>query len=155
MCWHSNSIVESKRAEKGMTVWKIMKQIGGTTYVKSYYQKMKYKIGRLYETEMNIKFNDFVSLGLYLYPMSITEGFHSYNPKGVKFTRTQFFWDMTKKGLDDRDDRLDIIFEDPYAVVVECVIPEGSTYYENDRGEIVSDKIIITDKIIKRFNHKG
>jgi hypothetical protein len=32
-------------------------------------------------------------------------------------------------------------------VVVKCVIPKGSAYYENFRGEIVTDKIIILEEI--------
>ena len=29
-------------------------------------------------------------------------------------------------------------------VITECIIPEGSRYYINDGGEVVSDKIIIS-----------
>lgn len=33
-------------------------------------------------------------------------------------------------------------------VVVEAIIPAGTTYYENPEGEIVSNKLILTDNII-------
>ena len=33
-------------------------------------------------------------------------------------------------------------------VMVKAIIPKGTTYYENSRGEIVSEKLIITDKIL-------
>jgi hypothetical protein len=33
-------------------------------------------------------------------------------------------------------------------VMVKAIIPEGTTYYENKRGEIVSEKLIITNKIL-------
>lgn len=34
-------------------------------------------------------------------------------------------------------------------VVVEAIIPAGTTYYENPEGEIVSNKLILTDKIVE------
>ena len=33
-------------------------------------------------------------------------------------------------------------------VMVKAIIPKGTTYYENSRGEIVSEKLIITNKIL-------
>ena len=33
-------------------------------------------------------------------------------------------------------------------VVVEAIIPAGTTYYENSEGEIVSNKLILTDNIV-------
>jgi len=33
-------------------------------------------------------------------------------------------------------------------VMVKAIIPKGTTYYENSKGEIVSDKLIITNKIL-------
>jgi hypothetical protein len=36
-------------------------------------------------------------------------------------------------------------------VVVKCIIPKGSAYYENYRGEIVTEKIIILEEIPSKF----
>ena len=36
-----------------------------------------------------------------------------------------------------------------YYAIVECIIPKGSEYYINDKEEIVSSDIIVTDKIVK------
>jgi hypothetical protein len=33
------------------------------------------------------------------------------------------------------------------AVVLECIIPKGSVYYENLGGEIVTEKLIIGEEI--------
>lgn len=33
-------------------------------------------------------------------------------------------------------------------VMVKAIIPKGTTYYENSKGEIVSEKLIITNKIL-------
>lgn len=33
-------------------------------------------------------------------------------------------------------------------VMVKAIIPKGTTYYENKRGEIVSEKLVITNKIL-------
>lgn len=33
-------------------------------------------------------------------------------------------------------------------VLMKCIIPAGTTYYENKRGEIVSEKLIIKNKIL-------
>lgn len=40
------------------------------------------------------------------------------------------------------------IIGDFECVVVEAIIPAGTTYYENPEGEIVSNKLILTDNII-------
>jgi hypothetical protein len=34
-------------------------------------------------------------------------------------------------------------------VVVEAIIPAGTVYWENPEGEIVSNKLILTDKIVE------
>ena len=36
-----------------------------------------------------------------------------------------------------------------YYIIVKCIIPKGSEYYINDKEEIVSSNIIVTDKIVK------
>ena len=33
-------------------------------------------------------------------------------------------------------------------VMVKAIIPKGTTYYENSRGEIVSEKLVITNNIL-------
>lgn len=36
-------------------------------------------------------------------------------------------------------------------VVHKCIIPKGATYYINDLGEIISDKIIVTGKVVSTY----
>ena len=45
----------------------------------------------------------------------------------------------------------DLHFE---AVLLECIIPKGTTYYENNQGEIVTEKLILGEEITKIDNYK-
>ena len=90
------------------------------SYVKSYYQSFKYKIGVLYE------------LDGYMVPIkgyrndTIEVGLHSYSTRAKAF-REKGGWD--------------------YKVIHECIIPKGSIYYHNDyKEEYVSDQIIIVKR---------
>ena len=82
---------------------------------------------------------------------SITKhyGYHTYNPHSIHFCIISgwMFIRTNKQAFD-----LDYWYQQPSSVMKEmylakCVIPKGSTYYENEFGEILSSNLIITNKM--------
>ena len=140
MCWKSKHTPIKKVAEKDITVYKIFGKYGGKIHSCCYYGFL-WGIGEVKTLDKPLQveerktahppFNDITN-----YNYVINEGYHSFaikpycnyvgwmNPKSVQFI---FHWSS--------DDML-----------CECIIPEGSIYYENEYGEIVSDKLMITNE---------
>lgn len=76
----------------------------------------------------------------------INEGFHSYS--------TDCYVTKRLDGSSIVENQVgEVIGRYPYIesynfVIVSCIIPKGTTYYENERGEIVSEQI----RIIKKYS---
>ena len=41
----------------------------------------------------------------------------------------------------------DVSYTQTENILTECIIPKGGTYYENETGEIVSDKLMVTKEV--------
>lgn len=65
-----------------------------------------------------------------IYHWNIEEGYHSYATLS-----------KVKRYIN--------VCSNHYYIIVKCIIPKGSEYYINDKEEIVSSNIIVTDKIIR------
>lgn len=110
---NSNNLDE-KSAISDMTCYKKLYMLDVDTYV-SPCIGFKYQVDKLYELGGGLKKIPF------LYSNIVEQGFHSYKPNaGV----------------------IDHIGPSDNTVIVECVIPKGSKYYENNY-EYVSDAIIV------------
>lgn len=96
----------------------------------SYYYDFTYKEGMLYNTKIGV----LISIGGW--NRSICEGFHSYsNHCEIRINRSVFIiYPNTGKYLDILTGNL---------VRLNCIIPKGSEYYLNERGEYVSNQIKI------------
>lgn len=151
MCWFSNKYKVPNIAEEDIIVYKVMLlRDGYRNELISFYYSKRYVIGKEYIEETE------TVEPVYLYHYSINKGFHSYSLE--KTTEKECYnycqiWSGTTL-LDYVNLGIDVHYGETL-VAVECIIPKGSTYYENDLGEIVSDRIIITDKIFKKFKNKG
>ena len=148
MCWRSKNAVKQVAKEDIKTFKVGMKM--GDNYFKSYYFTHLYKPLQKYETEMCVL--DTKEDGF-----AITHGFHSYDPEFCKISLGKIVigkcWDVfyvnkeTMKLLNWYTDFLCKL------LVAECIIPKGTTYYENEHGEIVSEAIIIKQlKPIEEWN---
>ena len=79
--------------------------------------------------------------------IKIEDGYHSYKEVAIEFCQNSYFKDIylgdAIKGFVD-DLRL-------YSHLYLCtfIVPKGSEYYINNRGEIVSSNIIYTGKWVK------
>ena len=154
MCWFSNKYKVPNIAEEDIIVYKVMLlRDGYRNELISFYYSKRYVIGKEYIEEIEMKM---VAPKLLMGHFIINKGFHSYSLEKT-----------TEKECDNRCyiwsgeyllDGINLENEINYGetlVAVECIIPKGSTYHENDLGEIVSDRIIITDNVFKKFKNKG
>lgn len=136
MCWNTKKPAVLKMAEKDRAVFKVVEQIDEKLL--SNYRKFPYEIGKLYETRIGDRKAAFGRL-------RIEEGFHSYSNK-CKWEPLYAFPDTVYRvafgNLSLAIFDLSVIHKH---VRVSCIIPKGSLYYENEYGEIVSDKIIIKE----------
>ena len=79
----------------------------------------------------------------------IQEAYHSYTK--IQYTFSRFYEKdsiYTGKRIIFGNQLTTIILDNPYYVAT-FVIPKGSTYIINTKGEIVSDKIIYTGRYLK------
>lgn len=134
MCWRTKKPAVLKMAEKDRAVFKVIQQIDER--LSSYYKRFPYEIGKLYETKIGDRK---VKRG----ELCIDEGFHSYSNK-CKWEPLYQIIDTIHKVTFGNFVLAIFDFSVLYKHVrVSCIIPKGSLYYENEKGEIVSDKIII------------
>lgn len=138
MCWSTKKPAVLKMAEKDRSVFKVIKQIDER--FSSYFKRFPYEIGKLYETKIG---NHKVICG----HLCIEEGFHSYSNKCkweplyqvIDTVYRVVFGNLSLAIFDSS-----VIYK---PVRVSCIIPKGSLYYENEYGEIVSNKIILKEII--------
>lgn len=147
MCWTTKfkSCAEMRTAEEDIEVFKIA--IDNRERIVSYFYYKEYNVGKTYKMDFNEK-PFFVSASKLF---NIDSGFHSYSTKC-----------RINLNVYDNGYILDIIFYgtllQSYShvglVKLNCIIPKGSHYYENEYGEIVSDslKIVSVDDIVKNYN---
>lgn len=131
MCWVTNSKLEAHFADCDTKVYKIVAKTSRKNMVNSLCRGYTYKIGKLFEMEERI-IPGLVMSGANGKSYAIKEGFHSY----ATFAKAMMkFEEVITYDLNPSVHTL---------VIVECIIPEGSIYYINNEGEVVSDKIIIS-----------
>ena len=137
MCWETNKIPIRNIATKNIICYKIFhkndvifsnKKFLGTFYKKkicyliSLWRKYTYIP---YKINPKININCLEEDSAFGSIWCINEGYHSYKTLNI-----------TKK------------ISKSYYYTVKCIIPKNSVYYINNKNEIVSSAIIITDKVI-------
>lgn len=144
MCWISIDKNDSvcHIANKDIKVFKIMKRVmNDDSYFYSYYQNYTYRQGRRYTDEIEL-----IPWGKCL---RIDHGYHSYSSEDCHVeiednNRSIVVYKTNGIGLNS-------LYKNDFDVcVVKCIIPQGSKYYKNFKGEIVSDSIIIESEILEK-----
>ena len=143
MCW-TGKIEDRKIATEDIKTKKIVDMFKGEYY--GYYQEwFEYELGKVYSTSISPMKdgNDCV----------ISVGFHSFawdiemkklygGDIKVKSNRPlggeTIFINHGKYGFTDKTRKI---------VVMECTIPKGTVYFEDEVGEIVSEKLILEEEI--------
>jgi hypothetical protein len=145
MCWQSFRKPVKKIAHKNINVLKILFFDDSNNSIISYFYNFKYEENVIYFEKIDDyfivdKYDDVLYRPRYLL-YRINKGFHSY--KNIKFEfRFPLLFAYNNNG--NFLERYNINTEMRVAL---CSIPEGSEYYENENGEIVSNSIII-NKVI-------
>ena len=139
MCWAGR--VEKRIADKDITVYKVITH-NGVVYA-SYYTNFTYEVGKRYDG------GKLIPQGSSDYGV-ISRGFHSYSAEnthirlsgdcGIK-VHARIYLNNPSQFIDGYDERWYGTF------LMACSIPKGTIYYENDRGEIVSESIFVKEII--------
>ena len=108
--------IHMKIAEEDITCFKVVSMREGK--VKSYYKGFPYEFGEEYKTRIECRFS------FYYDELVINEGFHSYANKDLHNGTT--LWVELNDG----------------GILVECIIPKGSQYFEH-ANYLCSNKIKI------------
>lgn len=141
MCW-VGKVDDKKIATEDIKTRKIVDKFKGNYY--GYYQEwFEYEIGKEYKTKITPRDGS-------KYGIVIEAGFHSYA------------WDIEMKQLCAGDIKVkslrhlggQTVYQnngkyggDHKIAVMECTIPKGTAYWENQVGEIVSEKLILEEEI--------
>lgn len=125
MCWESNKLPVRRIAKKDIYVYKIVESIDKFNCI-SAVKYFQYQYNKIYTQESPIAFDSKENV------WAIKEGFHSYK------TLLKAKADYHKLHID-------------YYIIVQCIIPKGSTFYENENGEVVSDSIVISNSFRNSF----
>lgn len=130
MCWTTSITPQSKLAEEDIPVFKIVGR-----RLQAYYRVFQYSIGEVFQTEISVPMYSPCKV------FYIDKGFHSYSNQECKTAITEILsepiitvFHVFHSGLYRLDSYID-------ACILECVIPKGSIYYLNHKGEYVSNKI--------------
>ena len=128
MCWtsYNEEFHVMKIAKTDIQVYKILKKYQSwmfkrTQYVSPYYN-FKYKLNKVYNSNLCVEFLEKTN------GLQIQKGLHSF----INFEEANFYRaNASLGGL-------------PW-IICKAVIPKGSFYYINEGGEIVSDKLKVTE----------
>ena len=131
MCWVGKNM--PLIAKTDINVFKVV-YIYCNYITSAYHQLFLWTLSNKYTTSLDVR-------KCYGRKAEITRGFHCYNPEVVHVEVNRIF-----AHIDTRLHKLDsfTILNEMRGnlAIMKCVIPAGATYYENDRGEIVTDRII-------------
>ena len=124
MCWSTEATKHHrpKIANTDLYVLKIFSfytnNLGKMILKSPFYSDMKWRFNKIYKTELGKPYNPNFST-----TMEITKGFHCFR------TDVPSSYIGHYMGIN--------------TCIMLCVIPEGSTYYENEHGEIVTNQLEI------------
>ncbi len=138
MCWIGRCI--RKIAKRDITVYKLGR-ISENNFI-SLYLNYTYEIKKI-NKEIKLKPDMFYEYGLEN-KGAIYKGYHSYIYISMPYSGLE----LCSRAIYLGKRLYYISLCNPYYVAV-FIIPKGSEYYENSKGEIVSSNIIYTGKYVK------
>ena len=161
MCWIGKNV--KRIAERDIEVYKVLYKHKDKYVPYFYCGYLAYEVGKLYKQEMNV-LND----GIYC---EVDAAFHSYSMERTYVKRRDNPFLTTYRIYSKNDESwFDHYYDDKHNTIqvtnkflsdetiilkedvhfVKCIIPKGAEYFENEDGEIVSNKIVVTgDEIDK------
>jgi len=136
MCWTSVKIPKLKVAKYNIPVFKVMSLTSKADTLSSIYMGFNYEIGKEYTSTIGEVFGSPV--------YCIDEGFHSYSLGCTVSAIGKLTMVFASKTVH----QLDVYGSE--TILVKCIIPKGSSYYLNENGEYVSNKI----KLLKKYTYE-
>lgn len=146
MCWTCKlKDLKPLRADKDIEVYKIVKH-ANEKFCVALYKKYCYEARFVVNKTIDIEIK-----GNYA---SICTGFHSYKsvtfiPDSVSIQGDNILWKTFYTGNYNVSATRQNVLVDNNLYLATFKIPEGSVYFENDQGEIVSNSIFYTGKYLK------
>ena len=134
MCWINNSIPDLLTAYVDIPILKVGESKGENVMI-SPYRGFEYELGKTYCLGQALRVR---GTSWYCF---VNEGFHSYNSLDVYIHNES--WAV----LVYKNSHYIINQYPPTVSVFKGIVPEGAHYYINRYGEIVSDKIVILNKL--------
>lgn len=133
MCWLSKNHPIKRSAQNPIIVYKVVTYIDSLE-CRSLYQFFKYAYKHVYREYIGIESRVIPEIRECedIHRWVICRGFHSYA--------------TMDKALQEYEEAIEISYGK--IALVECIIPKDSTFYKNEKDEIVSDRIII-NRILK------
>lgn len=155
MCWKSyktfDTVPKTVKDKKGKKVFKFAVLHKNPHVIRSYFMPKDtfcYKVGETTEEEIGkveVVYSHYV---YYNFEYNINKGLYSYD-KEKCYAKTTYAKHMAVYSIEKV--MLGYYVSHPrrgrHLVLLECTIPYGATYYENEYGEIVSNKLKV-DKMI-------
>jgi len=136
MCW-LGKINKRNILTKDIFCYKVL-----TPGLTSVYKNFKYSLNKLYTTELLIPHCNYIGL------LTIERGFHSYSTDCEFLLKYCGFSQHIRIHSKLHDDGSYCILDSiSPGCLVYCQIPKGAECYENQSGEIVSNKIIIKNVV--------
>lgn len=143
MCWIGKNAC--RIAERDIVVYK-MGNISGNIFI-SLYKNYIYKKGKINKDivlvpDIRYEVNGVFRIEDPLY--AIYRGYHSFISISMSYSDLGLYSRTIYLGK-----RPYTLWLENYCYIATFIIPKGSNYFENDRGEIVSSNIIYTGKYVK------
>lgn len=147
MCWTSETKPLIKTAEENIPIFKMCVYYSNYA-VGAYYRKHKYELKREYVCDD--AFNEEPERRNYpsgMLEYLIRKGFHSYDPNTVNVKNGEYYATYhVREGIKQCIGAYPKYYlADRRLVRVNGYIPKGTRYYLNEKGEYVSEGIVLTD----------
>ena len=147
MCWVGQK-TDKKIAQEDIRCKKVLLGAPKEIYYAYFHEYFEYEFGKLYKAEIKPQIANYDDTNLGNWEVcNINEGLHCYS-WNIKVER------LCGGALSITDIRGREATYPPRIfkpVLVECTIPKGAEYWENDSGVIVSNRLIIEEEIYEKY----
>ena len=152
MCWETKTILKpiKHKAYKDIQAKKVLRICHNGDLSSPFFKMMAWVPETQYTISEGLNLINVFPKNVFNIVWRIDEGFHCYSMNN-KVGLNKIGSIVVKKG----SNYVTSMFNDFSDLkVFEVIIPQGSTYYENEDGEIVSDNIILKNELLFDFDNR-
>lgn len=136
MCWRSSTLVTRNSEIKKIPIYKVVLGLSYRMLKAYYYNDFLYMLDHIYEDKIE---PEHCTLNKYI----IHKGLHCYSAE-CKFEYN--YYSVTVVYLTEARRYSDSLYNK--AVIAKGYIPPNTTYYINEKGEIVTESLVLTEIMI-------